>query len=182
MDLLYSCFIICISILSLTGKGLTETCPTCRGSDCLTENTLQLDCLLFVPALPFENQLFLKQSSNSAKYGCLNLEYHIGDSIDRIQQCIRTNNIESFCSQLEDVINVEYCSVEAAESNLNVRNVQLQNDEIFGEEGSGESTIDPESTPEPTSTPQGTTTPSSGIHYSISFVFLVMSVIWNIIL
>ncbi|XP_066139542.1 uncharacterized protein [Euwallacea fornicatus] len=157
-----------VLVAILAGQTLAERCQTCRGTACQAKKIAEKDCNEFVSALPFESQLMFNEVDDNAQYGCLNVQYYIGKSLENIRQCVLSNNLDSYCSTLETVVAVKSCKIESTDENRHKREAEASNIE-------DEEEIEDEiTTSEPT-----TSEPSSAIskHTAVAQFLLISCVV-----
>ncbi|XP_066246282.1 uncharacterized protein [Euwallacea similis] len=131
---------VCLVLVAIfAGKTLAESCQTCRGVACQAKEIAEKDCDEYVTALPFESQLMFNGIDDNAQYGCLNVQYYVGKSLEHIRQCVLSSDLDTYCSTLKTVVAVKSCNMESALEEREKRNVAVETEE---EDDDGKNTTD----------------------------------------
>lgn len=64
--------------------GFSASCRTCKDELCFAENILVIECNKNTPILPFK--VSLHRNREDLQYGCLEVEYLNGESVDQFKK------------------------------------------------------------------------------------------------
>lgn len=141
---------------------------------CAAKSVSQKSCDDYVPPLPFESLLMFNEVDENAEYGCLNLQYYISKSLEEVQQCVLSNDLNSYCAMLEASLKVKSCSIEATVEERVERSAGNEEDSPAAleddEESDDETATDSDSSTEPT--PEVTTAGAADLAKAISLTCL----------